>query len=105
MGGRNLCLGFPSLDIRYRIEIKGNNAFIFLIFHRIIVGAPSNKISGSIFWCPYTSDQCNDVNFDIYKSAAFSYTKLGNELFGYSISTLPMQQDKMAIVRVFLQNL
>ncbi|KAM7541664.1 hypothetical protein Aperf_G00000027885 [Anoplocephala perfoliata] len=63
----------------------------------VIVGAPSDDNSGSIYWCPYQLDQCRSINFDLYKTASYSYTKLGSELFGYSLSTLPVQQDRLAV--------
>ncbi|CDS40254.1 integrin alpha ps [Echinococcus multilocularis] len=63
----------------------------------IIVGAPFDNNSGSIYWCPYKSNQCRRVNFDIHKSAHYSYSKLGNELFGFSLSTLPKERNRLAV--------
>ncbi|VDL49730.1 unnamed protein product [Hymenolepis diminuta] len=63
----------------------------------LIVGAPSDDKSGSIYWCPYQSNQCRNITFNIYKAASYSYTELGHELFGYSLSTLPLQQDRLAV--------
>ncbi|VDM33920.1 unnamed protein product [Hydatigera taeniaeformis] len=67
------------------------------ISFRVIVGAPLDDKSGSIFWCTYDRSQCRRVNFDIHKSARFSYAVLNNELFGFSLSTLPKEQNRLAI--------
>lgn len=73
-----------------------------LIYFRIIVGAPFEDDSGSIYWCAYRTNQCHPVNFDIHKSAHYSYSDLGGELFGFSLSTLPKEQNRLAVVSKFL---
>ncbi len=68
---------------------------------RVFVGAPSDGQSGSVYFCPQSTSSCEKIPFDIYRSADFSYNGLGDELFGYSLSTLPLERSQKAVVRGF----
>ena len=95
-GEHNSLFGFSVAGHQMEFDKNG-----YLLFHfwtiRLVVGAPFDENSGSIYWCSLYSNKCDRVPFNIHKVAHYSFPDIGNELFGFALSTLPKQQNGLAI--------